>query len=115
MPHELHFTGCQIEIFDKSVFVPYVLQILAAQLLDGSGLEPPTHNVESENTRTFNMINDAAGSPSNIILDQRDVFQSCKICIVVRVLAIDQCFSVVVVQTVSNLAFLGSVSSLSFF
>ena len=41
-----------------------------AQLLDGSGFEIPTFNVESENTWTFILIGFAAGSLSNVILDQ---------------------------------------------
>ena len=53
-----------------SVIVPFVM-------LNGSGFEIPTHSVESENTWTFILINFAAGSLSNVILDQRHGFQSC--------------------------------------
>ena len=55
--------------------------ILVAQLLDGSGCETPTHNVESQNTCTFSLISFAAGSFSNVLNDQRNVFQSCNTCI----------------------------------
>ena len=68
---------------------------------DGSGFETPTHNVESENTRTFILVNVAAGSLSNVILDHRNVSSLARF---VRVCAIDQRFSLVVVKTVSNLA-----------
>ena len=61
-----------------------------AQLLDGS--ETPTHIVESENTRTFNLMKFAAASLSNVILDHRNVFRYCKICMLYASLAIDQCF-----------------------
>ena len=72
-------------LFDKSVFVPHVLQIFV-----GSRFETPSHSVESENTRTSILIYFAAGSLSNVILDHRNVLQSCKVCIVECVFAIDQ-------------------------
>ena len=50
------------------------LALLGLQLLDGSGFETQTHNVESENTLTFILINFAAGSLRNVILDHRHVF-----------------------------------------
>ena len=51
-----------------------------AQMLDGSGFETPTHNVESENAWTLHPDQVfAAGSLSNVILDQRNVFQSGKV------------------------------------
>ena len=67
-------------LFDKSVFVPHVLQIFVHQILDGSRFETPSHSVESENTRTSILIYFAAGSLSNVILDHRNVFQTCKVC-----------------------------------
>ena len=48
VPNELYFSGCQHEVFDKSVLVPYILQFRCPT--DGSGFETPTHNIESENT-----------------------------------------------------------------
>ena len=63
---------------------------LVADFLDGSGLETPTRNVEFENTRTFILINFAAGSPSNVILDHRNVFQSCNISNVACIFPFDQ-------------------------
>ena len=69
-----HFTsGCQIDLFDLSVFVPWVLHFFA-QLLDGSGFETSTHNVQSENTWLL------LDSLNNVILDQRNELQSCNIC-----------------------------------
>ena len=52
-----------------------------AQLLDGSGWETPTHDVEPENTWTFILIDFAAALLSHVFPDQRNVFQSCNICI----------------------------------
>ena len=52
-----------------------------AQFLDGSGCEAATYNVELENTRTFILTNVAAGYRSNVILDHRNGFPSCRICI----------------------------------
>ena len=63
--------GCQIQFFDKSVFDPNVLQFCCSILLDGCGCESQTHNVESENTWTFILVNFAAGY-------HRNVFQSCR-------------------------------------
>ena len=65
-PCELHLSGCAVHMSSKSVFVPYLTHIVA-QLLDGSGFEPPIHDVESENARTFILINFAGGSLSSII------------------------------------------------
>ena len=50
-------------------------------LLDGSGFETPTDNVKSKATWTLILINSAAELLSNVILDQRNVFQSCDTCI----------------------------------
>ena len=60
------------QIRARSIPHPHLLP----QLLDGSGFEFPTHNVESENTWTVILINSAAGWLSNVILNQRNVFQS---------------------------------------
>ena len=38
------------------------------------GFETPTHNVESENARTFILTNFAAGSLSNVILASKRVY-----------------------------------------
>ena len=52
-----------------------------AQLLDGSGFETPTHNVESERTWTCILISFVAGSPSNLFVTNGIFFQSCHSCI----------------------------------
>ena len=52
-----------------------------AHLLDGSGFETPTDNVKSKATWTLILINSAPGLLSNVILDQRNFFQSCDTCI----------------------------------
>ena len=69
---KLNFSTCPCSFHTSSHFV--------AQLLDGSGFETPTHDEESENTWTFILIIFAAGSHSNEILDQRNMFQSCNTC-----------------------------------
>ena len=53
---------------------------VVAHLLRGSGFGTPRHNAESEKTQTFILINRAAGALSHVTVDQRNVFQSCNIC-----------------------------------
>ena len=74
-------------------------------LLGGSGFETPTHNVGPENTRTFILISFAAGSLSNVILDQRKVFPA--IPAHCMHLCVRSVFALVAALTESNLCVLG--------
>ena len=79
VPNELHFSGCQTR-FSANPCSFHRPSSFVAQVLDGFGFEIPTHSVESGNTWTFILINYAAVSPSNVMLEQRNVCQSCDIC-----------------------------------
>ena len=68
-PDESHSSGCQMQCFDKSMFVPYILQFCCAAYWMDLDLRLQ-HNVESENAWTVILISFAAGSLSNVILDQ---------------------------------------------
>ena len=56
VPNALHFSGCQVSCFDKSVFVPYIVHFHCPTVGWILIWENPTHNVESENTRTLILI-----------------------------------------------------------
>ena len=69
VPTDLHFWGCQIHVEGKSMFLPHVLQLSLVNHFLDPNFGTSTCHAESENTRSFILLNVAAKSLSNVILD----------------------------------------------